>query len=475
MNKRFLENVKKFVRLFLAMGMVLPVQARAQSRWALDSDKESLFSVSPHGGDMLIRKVASADDYYPEAATRKAEDDAYIQARQLEQAREKALSEQEAYEQKKQDAQREIAIKQKQIEETKIKEIQIRKEVQVSEAELLRVSAIQKTVQEELGKVQEELKGSANGYFETKEQLEKSSRDASKKATELEAAKIAVTQQSHQNQIDIEKMRRQILNNETEVSSVNNQKAHLEVELARSKTELDEVSGKLVQSRKVKEGVIADFAVVKQNLVAAKKSVQQARAEMADLEKERADLLSQTQKLRTQLLAEARKIELQTAEQNVARITLENEQASSEAEKQRLAAQLASVKFRQEQSQSALEQERAVVLENRLNVEKTKTEISKIQTEIRKANMDSDTMKVKVRTFASISSSLPDGGNDIAVWSLNKSCYLRKTPDSGSEKVALLKKGKQVAGVVHGASIQVMNSSGTALYLPLSCANQVGE
>ncbi|MDG0817487.1 coiled-coil domain-containing protein [Bdellovibrio svalbardensis] len=494
--------LRKSIRNVLAAGILIELVLVPPSygkNILLAQADENSFEVSPNGGDLSIKGATAATnrssssqpmnffvsdssrpyipptELYPDGALQKARKEELDEIKRAERAKDLAVKDAEDYEQRKKDAEREIQIKRRKIEDAKIEQDKMKKEQEFYEADLVQVQASKAKVDRDYTLVKESIDKYSQEFAQVKNDYEKKKNEYAQQERALKIAERDSELKINNMQVEMEKMRREISTAEGDISKSMNRKARIEAEQVRSKSELEDVANQLAATKQKRDELSDELRQANHILNNQQNEIAEHKRELVAMNAEMVQIANQTSKAKAKILADAKKMEYQIAENNGIRMTLEAEKAKYEAENVKLMAALASARSRNEASQMAMEQDRAMVLETRLKIEKTKTEISRLDSEDKKAKMDSDTLKVKMRNLASMASNSDLDESAISKWIMKKSCYLRTEPRESAEKVGIMEKNKALAGQVAGAYIKLLNSSGRPMFVNKNCATAQEE
>jgi hypothetical protein len=155
-----------------------------------------------------------------------------------------------------------------------------------------------------------------------------------------------------------------------------------------------------------------------------------------------------------------------------------NQKAMNEAEKVRFTAELeklksdlAYVKKRNADAHAEQSESEGTVMESRLQFETAKADLTKELAAGEVLALRDDAHAVQVRGLANAAdqSEMYDSHRP---WIATKSCHLSRTPAGENGKGPAVTKGARlIASPTGGGFVKVLNSSGGAAYLPMSCGH----
>ncbi|MBC7456833.1 MAG: hypothetical protein H7235_01045 [Bdellovibrionaceae bacterium] len=410
-------------------------------------------------------------DTFPEAAVHMVEESVRKEYLRLDQMNEIAAKQAEEYERNKVFAQQEIQRKKVKIEGVKIEQVKLQKEMQTIQADSTFFEAEVKNISSDLNKMETELAQFSNTYQGQKSEFEAKKFQYQQQIANLESTKRNFALRANQLQVDSERMRRNIAENDALISKTQNQLAHLQSETIHVETEYQDIVAKLSESKQSKIAVVSQLRDAERKLQQLQRSVAEGRVELKQIEQQQLKLASDGLKEKTRILAEAKKLEMQTVENNIAKMSLDADRMKYQNENEKFGTMLVAAKVRNETSRNELEHDRGLILESRFKAEKTQTEIALMDSQNKKAKLDNDTLHVKLRNLASLAADSGMSDAPVQVWIMVKNCFLRSSVSNDSVKQGLVKKDKIVGGQDEGSFVKVINNSGKPLYMPKTCMN----
>lgn len=411
-------------------------------------------------------------DFYPDAAVHLVEQQTQKQLLRLDELNDIAAQKADEYERNKIFAEQEVLRKKLKIEGAKVEQTKLLKEIQFMESESAFVATEVAKTNDQLTKIQTELETFMLTYNNQKSDFEAKKYQYDQQLASLETAKRTFNTKANQLQIDGERMRRATAENETLISKTQNQLARIQSDTIQVESEYKEVSSRLAESKERKASAIADLKAGERNLASLRKNFQDSQNEFRQIEQQQKKLANDSLAQRTKILSEAKKLEMQTVENNIARMSFDADKQKFKNENEKLETLLVAAKARNEASKVELEHERGVILESRFKAEKSQTEIAMADSQNRKAKLDNDTLHIKLRNLASMASDSGMSDAPVKVWIMTKNCFLRTSASDDSEKDSLVKKSKVVGGQDEGNFVKVINTSGKPLYMPKGCVQE---
>ncbi len=272
-------------------------------------------------------------------------------------------------------------------------------------------------------------------------------------------AKAAAETKMNQLQIEVQRINRGIIAIDSKTANQKNLRARVDEILVAKQTEVNEANQLIAEAQKRFEVAKNQAAESTSKLKDIRREIGESRRQYDDTQKKLLGVSNVFAKNRNQAINETKLLEQQTLENNAVRTSLAAVLSTS----------LALAKQRNESSHLKLSEERSAVLESKVSVERSQTEIAKLQGDDKKEKLESDTMKVKMRTLASIAVQSDLNDEPVKMWVMTKNCYMRAEADTDSTKKELVKKEKTFAGQVSGTFVKALNSSGHPLYMPMGC------
>jgi len=471
---------KKIVALALAFELLLPVTAFAKSTAQAKGQKTktSVQATALSEAESLNFTESDASkpyvppsEMYPDGALQKAKSDELEQIRKLEKEKEKAEQAKDEYEQHKKDVQADIQAAAKKTENLKVEQEKIQQELNFSSADLAHIQGEYEKQKAIMQQTQAEFDKYKNEYNQNLKIFEQKRISLQKQIEDLDRFKAASDAKIGYFKIESQKIQRGISLAESETANVANQKAHLEENLAEHQSEFNELQDRLAGAKKRLEQARNDYNQSVRNFKQLNRQIADGEKEFKELESMRAIVANQFEKNRKLALTQSKKLEQQTLDNNSLKLATEAEKAKYKAEYAVLTEALAAAKARNEVSHAQLAQERDAIIESRMSYENEKTNIAKLDSQSRKEKLESDTLKVKMRTLASVAANSDMGDEPIKMWIMDKSCFMRISANLSSKKANLVTKDSSIAGQISGDYIKVLNLSGRPLYMPKGCVH----
>lgn len=245
---------------------------------------ESAYDVSPK-----VSLEPPSAEAYPEGAVIHAYQEELYELKRAEEAERKAVRARDDYERKKVEAEKEISAKRFQIEGYKMKQEQAASEVESMSIEMTDLEKQHLAAESDLRLIEQRAAAHFTLADDVRRNLAETKAKLEDSLDRLKAAKELTAKNINKNNIEVQKMRAETAVLEAEVESVESQKATLEAEEYRSRTEWVAIKKQIEEKNAEKAKSLASLNDSKKKLESAQKDYRVAKNELDSAEKSRAE------------------------------------------------------------------------------------------------------------------------------------------------------------------------------------------
>jgi chromosome segregation ATPase len=446
-----------------------------ETKWEEPENKATAskytFKVSSESGEhkAIDDSEGSNTNYYPDGALKAAYEAQLKELQATEDAERKAVYTHEKIEKDKIDAQEEITRLKRQKEALKMRQEKAFDEAEMMQNELIELEGHQKETMDQLSQVEDQAKVELSKNGEVKKQLDSTRKKLKASVDALAKVREETAQNVYKYQVEMQQLRTQILQSETMISRLENDKVRSESEELQVRTEWAALSSKNNELALEKNRSLAELNEMKKHLEVARRDYAIIKKGTDDLNREVKALQAKSDSERAKTLAEIRHLDEQTA-------IAYSQKARNEAEKTRLASEIESlnqevamVKKKNEDAIAARDDSNSLVMESRLAFETSKAELNRELANYENIKLKDDTRRIKVRNLASIAeqNDMLDGQT---VGRAIKNCKIRREPANDAKIVGDLVIGmKVIAAPAEGSWYKLMNVKGNPQFVDESC------
>lgn len=437
----------------------VPTRVYTQTNSEVQDTRVSSSSVTPVQG--LSQEEALRKAWLDELDAIKKKEELELQALRLREETERHSAE----------INQELNAKKRKIYDLQTKQDQYAEEITQMKSEIVEMDGKAQELQKDVTAAEDHAKIHQDKHNEVKKDLEQTKDQMLASLETLRKTREATSKKVNQYLIEMQQFRAEIATTEADIARADNDRVRAEAEELQVRSQWSALAARTQSLRQDKARMFAELNDMKTRLQIARKDFALVKSEFDKADKEKNEAVALAAKQKSEINAEMRKIEQDTA-------YVYNQKSNDEAEKVRLAAEidklktdLAYVKKRNADTHQEASESEGTVMESRLAFETAKADMTRELSSGEAAQLRDDARAVQMRTLASVAE-----GSDMVdahkAWVASKNCMIMRNPSSGSEAGGRVSTGERlIAAPTNAGYVKILNASGKPAYLPMDCGH----